>query len=72
MAVKKTNASPPEQAAVEQTEQGEPRFSKTQLVRCARYRDRRDLVDALLDDSKKYTLEQVDKMIEKFMEGEVK
>lgn len=69
LAVKKTNASPPEQGAVERAE---PMFSKTQLVRCARYRDRRDLVDALLDDSKKYTMEQVDKMIEKFMEGEVK
>lgn len=46
-------------------------FSKSQLVHSSKYRDRRDLVDALLDDSKKYTLEQVDTMIENYMKGKV-
>jgi len=66
LAVKKTN--PPEQKAVKRNEQ---KFSKSQLVRCGKYHDRRDLVDALLDDSEKYTMEQVDNMIEEFMKGKV-
>ena len=69
LAVKKTNTTQHEQKAVERAE---PMFSKSQLVRCGKYHDRRDLVDALLDDSKKYTMEQVDKLIKKFMEGKVK
>ena len=31
-------------------------FSKSQLVQSSKYRDKRDLVDALLVDGKKYTL----------------
>lgn len=67
MAVKKTEL--PEQKA---NEHNEPLFSKSQIVSCGRYRDRRDLVDALLDDSKKYTKEQVDRLIGEFMKGKVK
>lgn len=67
MAVKKTEL--PEQKA---DEYNEPLFSKSQIVRCGRYRDRRDLVDALLDDSKKYTMGQVDRLIGEFMRGKVK
>ena len=67
LAAKKVNL--PEQKANELTE---PMFSKSQLVRCGKYHDRRDLVDALLDGSKKYTMEQVDKLIEGFMRGKVK
>lgn len=67
LAAKKTNQ--PEQKAIEPTGQ---KFSKSQLIRCGRYHDRRDLVDALLDDSEKYTTAQVDKMIENFMKGKVK
>lgn len=66
MAAKK--AAPPEPKA---DKRAEPKFGKSQLVRCGKYRDRRDLVDALLDDSKKYTMEQVDRMIDGFMKGKV-
>lgn len=69
LAAKKANARPPEQKADGRTE---PMFSKSQLVRCGKYHDRRDLVDALLDDGKKYTMEQVDKMIDGFMKGKVR
>lgn len=69
LAAKKVNTSLPGQEAVELVE---PMFSKSQLVRCGRYQDRKDLVDALLDDGKKYTMEQVDKMIGEFMKGRVK
>jgi len=67
LAVKKTEL--PEQKTQEHNELS---FSKSQLVRCGRYHDRRDLVDALLDDNKKYTKEQVDRLIGEFMKGKVK
>lgn len=69
MAARKTNKTNAETVSVEQTE---PKFSKSQLVKCGKYRNRRDLVDALLDDNKKYTMKQVDTMIENFMKGKVK
>lgn len=48
------------------------KFCKEQLLISARYRNRRDLVSALLDDGKSYTVAEVDQMIEKFMKGQVK
>ena len=47
-------------------------FSKEQILASAKYSKRRDLVDALLKDNEKYTMETVDNMIEKFMKGKVK
>lgn len=46
-------------------------FSKGQLLCAERYNDRRDLVEALLDEEKSYTIETVDKMIDGFMKGKV-
>ena len=69
MAAKKENVDLFEQKAVECDKQ---KFSKSQIVRCSKYHDRRDLVDALLDDNKKYTKEQVDRLIGEFMKGKVK
>ena len=66
---RKTTTNNTEQVKVEQTE---PKFSKAQILASARYRVRKDLVDALLDDSKKYTMKQVDELIEEFMKGKVK
>lgn len=48
------------------------RFSKEQIITSARYRNQRDLVDALLEDEKKYTFETVDNLIEKYKKGQVK
>ncbi len=49
-----------------------PTHSKEQLLRSRRYLMRRDLIGALLDDDKRYTLEEVDTAIENFMKGKVK
>lgn len=49
----------------------DPQFSKEQIVASTKYRNYRDLVDALLDDKKKYTFEVVDKMIENYKKGQV-
>lgn len=54
------------------TEQNEQKFSKEQILASARYANRRDLVDALLDKDKSYTFETVDNMIEKYKKGWVK
>ena len=50
----------------------EPKFSKEQIAASERYRNYRDLVEALLDDEKKYTYEAVDKLIENYKKGQVK
>lgn len=64
-----TTKNTAEQVKVEQTE---PMFSKAQILASAKYRVRRDVVDALLDDGKKYTMKQVDELIDNFMKGKVK
>ena len=50
----------------------ENRFSKSQLLVSEHFRDRRDLVDALLDDGGSYTVKSVEEKIEKYMKGKVK
>lgn len=47
-------------------------YTKEQLVASKRYVDRRDLVSALLEPGKAYTLNEVDMLIDKFMKGKVK
>ena len=48
-----------------------PRFSKTQLMTSRKYASRKDLIGALLDDTKTYTCEQVDELIEKYLKGKL-
>lgn len=50
----------------------ENKFSKEQLLESKRFRDRRDLVDALLDDGTLYTVKSVEEKIEKYMKGKVR
>lgn len=44
-------------------------FSKEQILASEKYRNRRDLVYALLEENKNYTFEEVDNAINKFMKG---
>nr|DAS27059.1 MAG TPA: hypothetical protein [Caudoviricetes sp.] len=64
MAVAKSTVTVPVEAAV--------LFSKNQVLAFDRYANRRDLLSALLKDEKKYTIDQVDKLIQDFMKGKVK
>lgn len=50
----------------------EAEFSRQQLVASEKYSKRRDLVEALLDEGKKYTITEVDRRVDKFMKGQVK
>ena len=59
-------------AKTQTTEANAAAFTKAQLVASQRYVHRRDLIGALLEDSKTYTLNEVDALIEKFMKGKVR
>lgn len=48
------------------------KFSKEQLLRSERYRDRRDLLGVLLKDGKLYSIKETDALLNKFMKGKVK
>ena len=50
----------------------EPAFTKIALVNSKRFRDKRDIVSALLEDGVEYTLSEVETMIAKYMKGNVK
>lgn len=50
----------------------EQRFYKEQLLESKNYRGRRDLLNAILDDGRAYTTEEVETMIAEYMKGKVK
>lgn len=47
-------------------------YSKEQLLMSARYKNRQDLLNVLLEEGKYYSTSTVDKMIDSFMKGKVK
>lgn len=54
------------------TRQKEPvRYTKTQLASAKRYRGKKDLITALLEEGKSYTTEEADQLIDTFMKGKV-
>lgn len=50
----------------------EPVFSKEQLLASNRFQDRRDILEALLDEQKPYTMKAVEETITNYMKGKVK
>lgn len=46
-------------------------FSKEQILSAAKFANRRDLLSVVLEDGKTYTVEDVQKEIDKFMKGKV-
>lgn len=48
------------------------KFTKEQLVSSSKYKHNRDLVFVILEDSKKYSTDEVDVLIQKYMKGKVK
>ena len=47
-------------------------FTKADLLRSKRYRFKRDILNALLEDGKTYTIREVDSLIRTFLSKEVK
>lgn len=50
----------------------EVKFNKTKILGMKRYANRADLLQALLEPDKTYTLDAVDAAISEFMKGKVK
>lgn len=46
------------------------KYYKKDIVNSSRYRDYRDICNALLKEGKKYSLAEVDRLIERFLKGE--
>ncbi len=60
------------ETAVAVSEKAESVFSKQQLIKSERFKDRKDIVNAILSDDKKYTISAVYQAVEKYMKGKVK
>ncbi|NBI73270.1 hypothetical protein D3Z50_19930 [Clostridiaceae bacterium] len=60
------------EAAQENVREKGKRFSKEQLLASERFRERRDIVDALLDNGRQYTVKDVEEAIGRYMKGRVK
>lgn len=54
------------------TEKAAAVYSKEQLAASKRYATKRDIISALLENGKTYTLAEVDALIEKYMKGKVR
>lgn len=59
-------------AANSSTKKAAGLFSKDQILSSSKFNKRKDLLDALLDEDKHYSLKEVETVIEKFMKDEVK
>lgn len=46
-------------------------FSKEQILKMGRYANRKDMLSVILNDEKKYTLEQVGEEMDEFLKGKV-
>ncbi len=47
-------------------------YTKEQILASKKFCNRRDLAEAVLEKDKKYTLEEADKLIEKYLKGKVR
>lgn len=68
MAGKKETPAPP----VMDTGKAENEFFKEQLIASERFRERRDILEALLETGKQYTVKAVEEKIESYMKGRVR
>ena len=57
---------------MKETKQGETKYKKQELLKAECYRERKDLVGALLEDGREYSLEEVDAVLDKFLKGKVR
>lgn len=54
------------------TNTGAATYTEEQLAASKKYANRRDVISALLEPGKTYTLAEVDALIEKYMKGKVR
>ena len=48
------------------------KFTKMQFVKSQRFANRRDILNALLDDKEKYSVDEVEQIIKDFLTGKMK
>jgi len=60
------------EAVTANTGKVENKFSKEQLVASKRFQERRDILEALLNNGEQYTVKTVEEKIESYMKGKVK
>lgn len=60
------------EGAVVNVGRAENKFSKEQLAASERFQDRRDILEALLDNGELYTVKAVEEKIESYMKGKVR
>lgn len=44
-------------------------YTKAQIYKAKRYMNKKDIITVMLEDDKRYTFDQVDKLIEQFLKG---
>ena len=54
------------------TEAVSPKYTKGQLLAAKRYEDKQDIISALLENDKIYTLAETNELIENYLKGGVK
>lgn len=57
---------------MKQKVQADAAFKKEELLQADRYQEKRDLVSALLEYGREYTLAEADAAIDKFLKGKVR
>lgn len=53
-------------------EKTETTYLKTQLVQSQKYKNKRDILNSILDDNKRYTFKEVDALVDNFLRKKVK
>lgn len=57
---------------ITENEEAAFKYTKSQLAEAGRYREKRDLVEALLEPGRTYTMAETDEIISNYMKGRVK
>ena len=57
---------------IEKNEVVEKKFTKAELLTAKIFKNRKDILNVVLRDGEKYTQNEAQEMIEKFMKGKVK
>lgn len=63
---------PPDRAESDSAQAAVNRFTKEQLLSSARFRERRDLLEALLSGEGRYSIAETEQEMEKYRKGKVK
>ena len=48
------------------------KYSKQQILSSKRYSDKRDVLNVVLDDYMRYTIDEIEKLIANFLKGKVR